>query len=311
MLLTQNVSPELDALLRYRGDPRGIAADGAMGRNRGSFSDVAAQRDALWTLRYAIRARRIEDARRAVDALDYAFRRRDEAGYFENGLGVDPVRAIEADAFFLAAYGQFRRLAEQSAGRDELMQRLKSHEPAVRAGIGWLMKNQEALVEQGKETPNRLLFDALALLLNGQALGDTAAVQAGTAFFQRAIAMQHSDGYFLEKRGYDSSYQAVCLLNLAAIYSYVDDPEIASRSFASAAAGLRWLGTRIGVDGEVSVQGNTRTGAGQETFFGRAKDVNYPEVIYALFLWSALDNGDHTSQAERVARHMRDLLAKR
>ena len=99
------------------------------------------QRDALWALRYAIRAREASAARRAVDAIDYAFRYQNKDGYFDNGHGLDAVRAIEADAFFLAAYGQFYYLADRTALRDEIRSKLLAHTAGVRAALVWLLEN--------------------------------------------------------------------------------------------------------------------------------------------------------------------------
>ena len=43
-------------------------------------------------------------------------------------------------------------------------------------------------------------------------------------------------------------------------------------------------------DGEVAVEGNSRTGLGQEEFMGKKKEVNYPEVALAMLYASIVEN---------------------
>jgi hypothetical protein len=49
-----------------------------------------------------------------------------------------------------------------------------------------------------------------------------------------------------------------------------------------------WEAPRIDASGKITAEGNSRTGLGQENYFGKPKDINYQEVAQALFYGSYL-----------------------
>lgn len=308
MLMAGDPGGSMDVVLGSRGAPDGIASTGAISRNTLAFSDVAAQRDALWALRYAVRNEDDAAVSKTLLAVEYAFSHQNGAGFFENDLGLTPVEALAADVFFMAAYGQFHHLVSRTRYWSNVSRTLTAKRSNVRAAMHWLAANSDELLRQDRDTPNRLLFDALAFILNGQILDDPSLVDIGHMFLQKAVVMQHAEGYFLEKGGFDSSYQAVSLLNLAAITQYARDSGIAQEASTASSAGVSWLLTRIRKNGSVSRKGNTRTGRGGEVFFGRKKGVNYSEVIYALLQWDALGDGDYSAQAAAVTGRLKRRL---
>ncbi|HTO03472.1 MAG TPA: hypothetical protein VL069_07210 [Opitutus sp.] len=72
---------------------------------------------------------------------------------------------------------------------------------------------------------------------------------------------------------------------------------------AALPAAIAWQLTRILPGGEVDVRGNTRTGVGKEKspFDGKTKNVNYPEVIFALTYYGLVHHDEAAlAAAERV-----------
>ena len=66
-------SPSYLALLDRRGPTRLIDADGAVGQNRGTYSYISAQRDALWVLERALAKDDAAGVEAAMRAIEYGF----------------------------------------------------------------------------------------------------------------------------------------------------------------------------------------------------------------------------------------------
>lgn len=280
--------PEYRELLRAKARAGAIDSRGAASRNKSRFSDVAAQRDAGWLVLAGLNQEEPKRLETALHAIDYAFARQEPDGNFRNNLGVPAFKAINADVFFLQAFGRMYWLVKDSPYGPRYTRRLEAFFPKLRQAMAWLRGNTGELRDQDGRTANRLAFDALAFILNGKALRDDALVAIGTGFLNEVLNLQRPDGVFLEKGGQDSSYQAVTLLNLATILPYLPEQQLRQRLITTMVRGYDWLKSRILANGEVLAIGNTRTGQGQEFFFGKAKDINYAEVAMALFCWSVI-----------------------
>jgi hypothetical protein len=277
-------------LHQIRGKNRLISANGAAARNIKKFSDVAAQRDALWVLRRGLMLNDkslIEDSLRAID---YAFNKQNQKGYFENGRGVSARKAVEVDAFFLQAYAHMYFLLKNNQQFSNYAAQMERYIPNVKKAMAWLRNNTDELYRQEETAANRLVFTGLAFLLNGKILNDGHLINIGHDFISRALTKQDSSGAFYEHGGFDSSYQAVSLLNLMVAHYYVADQALKNKIDAAIRLGMKREKSSIKPDGKIMVEGNTRTGLGQEKFLGHVKDVNYPEVALTLYYWGVISS---------------------
>lgn len=113
--------------------------------------------------------------------------------------------------------------------------------------------------------------------------GDAAVRDKAVFFIDDGVRLQREDGAFPEKGGHDSSYHSVGLIYLQRVL-LTCPPEFKKPAWEQAATrGMDWLLQRINEKGVVSVEGNTRTGAGQEKGrTGKLKEVNRAEVAMAL-----------------------------
>ena len=68
---------------------------------------------------------------------------------------------------------------------------------------------------------------------------------------------------------------------------------------------LQWEESLILTTGEISTEGNTRTGNGQElTRSGQAKQVNHREVVYGFAYWASMtDNSRWYNTAHQIASY--------
>ncbi len=270
---------------------------GMVGRNRENWIHVVFQRHAMLYLEVAaIRGdkRRVDDAWRAIDV---AFDRQTRIGNFEIGhyKGLKPTRLddLSGVSFWIAHLCHAIIVLNQSDLSKTYTERVEILLPKIKKSISWLYEGRRELYEYDSEAPNRLFFDALAFGLSGILLDDEELKKIGKQFAQEGLKLQREDGVFLEKKGHDSSYQAVALLRLFYYGSSFPDAEI-SRAIKR---GIEWEINRVKSNGEVDVSGNTRTGLGQEQFLGRPKDVDYKEVILSLLYYGVSMNDENAVDA--------------
>jgi hypothetical protein len=285
-------------LLRYTGGAR-PNADGLADHNRDGFRSPEFQARAM---HYMIRAivrrheRCIDEGWRAVDAT---FREQNDQGSFSSKGA--PHGGPSAVAFWLAELGQAVLVLQESELKPKYEKQLDAVKPKILKAARWLAepKQQKRLEHDDADTPNRLLFDALAYGLSGVLANDDALKQTGRRFVDLAMARyRESDGVFLEKGGHDSSYQAVATLKLQMWTLYFPDKKLD----AAIDRAVRWELGRVGADGQVSVVGNTRTGLGQERWQGREKDVNLSEItLCLLYHYARTGDKDSLSAAQRIA----------
>jgi hypothetical protein len=276
-------------LIQTEGKSSLVDNTGAVGTNKNGFDEVSQQGEIHWMIKNAFVKGDSAYITRASTAFVYAFDRQNVAGYFNNGLGLDATVAIEADTFFMSSF----MCAYYTIAREPALAAVKtsydSYAPKIAASLAWLEANKAYVYAAGANTPNRLLFAAVAYYLGGTYLGSTTYRSTGEDLAATAIGMQHADGYFLEKGGYDSSYQAVNLFNLCFLYLNSTDTSLRSQLKVYIEAAVDWLITRISSTGanagEVSTVGNTRTGptAAEYLLTGHYKAVNYGEVSLALY----------------------------
>jgi len=131
---------------------------------------------------------------------------------------------------------------------------------------------------------------------------DSAVREKAVFYLDDGVRLQRDDGAFPEKGGHDSSYHSVGLIYLQRLL-LISPPEFKKPAWQQAATrGTEWLRGRIDDKGVVSVEGNTRTGAGQEKGrTGALKNVNLPEVATTLlYRHQATGDGQWLALARKV-----------
>jgi hypothetical protein len=260
-------------------------ANGMIGYNsRNGWTHVVFQRGGMFYLIVAAARGNHSEVADAWRAIDVAFDRQTPAGNFEIAMPVPRIDDLSGVSFWLAKLCHALLVVQGSsvgpAYQDEINQLL----PKIRSAATWLSQGQGELAAAAVDAPNRFFFHADAFRLAGVLLNDNTFRQIGQNFVEMGLDAQRQDGVFVEHGGHDSSYQATSCLQLQqyAIHN-PGDPETEDAIMR----GMLWELTRIEWNGQVDVTDNTRTGAGQEEFMGQIKDVNYPEVILALYYYGA------------------------
>jgi len=260
-------------------------AQGLVGHNLDGFKGAAFQRGATVTLAFAAARGDEKLADNCWRAVDATFAHQTEAGNFG-----DPAESV---AFWLCELSRSLLVIQQSPLAAHFHDRIEALKPKLARAVHWLAGERERLKREDRAAPNRLFFDAEAFLFSSRLLGDQSLEPIGREFIAQGMKLfRAEDGVFLEHNGGDSSYQAVNLLRLGEIVLHFPDPQIE----AAIAAGVKWELQRIGPDGVVNTDGNTRVHPGGEVFMGREKTANVGEIALALLYFHGR-TGDEASLA--------------
>ncbi len=289
-------------LLRYTGGAR-PNAEGMASYNRDGFKSPEFQCGAMHYLVRAVVRRDQRGVAEGWKAIEATFRYQNEQGGF--GRQGAPHGGPSAAAFWLAELDQALLVLRESELGPKYKERIALLLPKIHKAARWLALpgHQTYLKREDADAPNRLLFDALAYGLSGVLCGDDELKRLGRRFVDLAMAQYRpSDGVFLEKRGWDSSYQAVAALKLQVWTVYFPDKKLE----AAADRAIRWELGRVGPEGEIDVTGNTRTGLGQEQWMGHPKGVNLSEItLCLLYDYARTGNKDALAAARRIVESRR------
>jgi len=272
-----------------------IRDDGISSKNYPEFWAVSEQRVAANMVMRGIAENEETVVERGWKGIEFGFSKQEPDGNFYynpklDDLGITEEDKLEDASFFLEAAGHSIALLQNSGFKNDYAEKIQLLEPKIELSLDWLEANKEALKLKAANAPNRLVFDALAFSLNGRKA-------VGEEFIQEALSKQHSQGYFIEHGGFDSSYNAVSILKLELYQLYFPSSQIENAIKES----MAWEKTRILPSGEVNVEGNTRTGSCQEQVLGECKQVDYPSVALSFHYYAKMFNDPESLEfAEKI-----------
>ncbi|HTA75637.1 MAG TPA: hypothetical protein VK791_00605 [bacterium] len=241
--------------------------NGMMSHNQPKYLGAEYQRGGMDTLAAGLALRNKEWIAEGFEVAYVTFMQQKPDGGFGD-------KVPTGTAFWLNACARTFLALKQSEYWAEYQPRVETYNSALSLASAYLVNNYGKLVKHDKNTPNRLLIDADALFFTAKLLG---AEPPREAYKLRDMALALFDkesGAFQENGGGDSSYQAVNLQMLMYYATYYPSSDID----VVIHQGLEWELDKIGADGSVSTEGNSRTGVGKEVYFGKAKEVNTREV---------------------------------
>jgi len=268
---------------------------GLVGHNaKNGWLHVGFQRGAMTGLVHGAATGNKAEVDKAWTAIDAAFSRQTEDGNFLQGnlAGAKHVDDLMGNSFWLAELSHALLTLKQSDLGDEYQAKIEALKPKIAKSAQWLLNDKATLMQFDQTAPNRLFYDAMAFGLTGKLLNDDTLIQTGKDFAAKGLQLQDEAGVFEEHGGSDSSYQAVSLLKLQQYGQYFPSERISQ----AVTKGVDWELSKIKPSGEVDVSGNVRTGNGQETVLGRAKDVDYGAVVQALLYYGAQNQAPSVTQ---------------
>ncbi len=271
-------------------------AHGFTGNNRahGSWIESGPQRGSCRGVIAAVVAGDLAAADNAWRGIDVAFaHQRTDGGFISNpqanGKSSSAFDAnVETAYFFLQELGRAILVIRQSPHEAHFTVRLTALEPKLRRAADYINRGFDTIIPKVGHSVNRVIIAAKAFGTCGVVLGDEKLVAQSRRLIAHAITLRDKDGVFVENGGRDSSYNVVSILFGSVLALHVPLPEFE----AILPAAVKWQLSRLLPDGKVDTTNNTRTGVGKEAnAFGKAKEVNYTEVIYALTYYGLI-HGD-------------------
>jgi hypothetical protein len=257
-------------------------ASGAVGHNRTAWMGAQYQRSAALYFLYGAAEDDTAAAEDAWRAVDLAFSHESTDGSFgcrnESGAPAAMKDVYSDAAFWLAQYCQAALVAQASPLSSAFRVRIEQLRAKVRAAASLLLAGRETLVAREAGATNRYFIDALAYGLSGVLLGDPLLTKTAASFVELGLERQHPEGFFEESGGSDTSYNCVSILMLQVYDLYFPDP----RQELALAKAVQWELEHVLPTGEIEVSSNSRTGLGQEQYFGKRKEINYGEAVLAL-----------------------------
>jgi hypothetical protein len=205
------------SLMRYYS--RSVNVDrntGAVGLNKQGYISVGLQRHSSQQLAYGLLTKDASLIDTSIKVLEYGFARQQSDGSFQTTpLSLTTGVSAQDTAFFFYDVGHTLLLAKNSEWfqtapeTDSLRSRLQNLSNPISNSLNWLNQQSSILQSKDKSGTNRLFIDANAYYLVGKALGNESAIALGKNFARMSLQQQSSEGFFLERGGYDSSYNAV------------------------------------------------------------------------------------------------------
>ena len=265
-------------------------ANGLTGSNRahGSWVESGPQRGSCRAVITAVVAGDLAAADNAWRGIDIAFSHQRADGGFEskpqaNGKISSAFNAnVETAYFFLQELGRALLVIRESPHAAHFKDRIAALTPKIRLAAAYINSGYDTIIPKVGHSVNRVIIAAKAFGTCGVFLGDEQLVAQSKKLIAHAITLRDKEGVFIENGGRDSSYNVVSILFGSVLAFHVPLPEFE----AVLPAAVAWQITRVLPSGEVDVSGNTRTGVGKEPdAFGKAKTVNYKEVVLALTIY--------------------------
>jgi hypothetical protein len=281
-------------------------ANGFTGSNRahGKWVESGPQRGSCRAVIAAVVAGDLAAADNAWRGIDVAFSHQRADGSFEskpaaNGKISSAFDAnIETAYFFLQELGRALLVIRESPHAAHFQDRITALTPKIRLAVAYINSGYDTIIPKVGHAVNRVIIAAKAFGTCGVFLGDEKLIAQSQKLIAHAITLRDKEGVFIENGGRDSSYNVVSILFGSVLALHVPLPEFE----AVLPAAVAWELTRVLPSGEIDVNGNTRTGVGKEPdAFGKAKTVNYKEVVLALTIYGLVHQDKASlAAAERV-----------
>lgn len=286
---------------RFSGEALRLAVAGTpppgerlIGRNR-QWGEMYASRFQMGTgtaHRLLLAAGARAEAQRAFDGVEAGFSTMETSGRLparvppsvSMGQSMSDADVASGAAFFLGdACTALLALSVQPDGGSWIApsRQAEVQAKAVRSA-SWLDTQASLLLAADAAAPNRLLFDARALLACTALAPDGTLRRSAETFVQRALQLQSPEGWFVEGGSWDTNYQAVALEIGADVHAVMPDGATRDALAAALARGAAWLTSRVDADGRVDSRGNRRTCSGGESFLGTPKSLSLPSVVTGL-----------------------------
>jgi len=231
--------------------------------------------------------------------FDWGFAHQKDNGSFDGAAD-----AFNGTTFFVQAVARSLLAIEQSPQAKDYASEVAHYKPLVHRAARWMIRRSvwKTGIERNQPYTHRHYIVAAALGLTGKLTGDRRLIEYSRQSISEGLSRQLPDGVNPEKGGYDSSYQMVGIVYAQRWLTYFPDDPLAPRVAASIRKGLEWEETRVLPTGEITTEGNTRTGGQERARNGKIKVVSHRMAIRGFAYWSSVTGEQNwETNARRIA----------
>lgn len=258
---------------------------------------IEQQRDAFDMIAIGLAYRDATVVDRGLRVLEWGFRQQNPDGSFSCG------DAFHSTSFFLEAAAHSLLLLRADPMGAEFKSRLNFIQNGISKAAHWMTMPEIEAAGQARNRPftHRRFLVGAALGEAAVVLNDTHLRQKSEEYIRDGLSLQRPDGVNPEKGGHDSNYQAVGLSYALRYYRLVADPQLQVEMRPDLERGIRWLASRVDQEGDISAEGNTRSGGEEKNRNGTLKGVNYTWAVRSFADWAFI-SGDlkYDAMARRV-----------
>jgi len=233
--------------------------------------------------------------------FDWGFARQAADGSFQGTA--DP---FHSTSFFVEAVAHTLLFIQQSSQSEQYTDQVARYTPLVHRAARWMISPNvwKKGIERNEPYTHRRYLVAAALGLTGKLTGDQKLINYAHQSLEDGLSLQLPDGVNPEKGGYDSSYQTVGTIYAERWVTYFPNDPLTPKVAAMIDKALAWEQTRILPTGEISAEGNTRTGGQERNRSGKVKQVGPGPQIRAFAYWaSATGNPRWAASAQKIKQH--------
>jgi len=227
-------------------------------------------------------------------------RQADDGSFFLTGDN------FHSTSMFVQAVAHSLLVIQQSPYSEKYANQVAKYKPLVHRAARWMILPDvwKIGIKRNKPYTHRRYLVAAALGLTGKLAGDQELMKFASQYIQDGLSQQRSDGVNPEKGGYDSSYQMVGVVYAQRWVTYLAENSITPKVKGMINKSLLWEQTRILPSGEVSTEGNTRTGGEEKGRSGKVKGIDRRSVIRGFAYWgSVTGNEKWNAIARRIAQY--------
>lgn len=292
-------------------------ADGSQGRNQQGYFHVRFQMGIGTIAAYAVHFKSQQALDFYISSLNYCFQHQKATGDFDLKVPTNLKKLgnphqgdlASGQAFFLSALGSSLQLFKQSVWFQQAPELTKYRQTVAQLeneyqkALHYLKTQQSVLIKFDGKTANRLFFDALAYYSMGDYLQDEEALTLAQQFIEKALDLQSKEGYFIEKQGFDTSYNGVSnWLGLQIYCLLAQNHPLKKRLWVALEKSMRWQANNVLHSGEISLTGNTRVFDGGEQFLGQEKGIAWKDSALSFY---GMKNMTNLQEYQQLANRIR------
>lgn len=197
---------------------------------------------------------------------------------------------FHSTSFFVQAVARTLLVIQQSPDSEKYAHQVAKYKPLLHRAARWMISPNvwKKGIRHNKPYTHRRYLVAAALGLTGKVTADEELMKYARKSIEDGLSLQRLDGVNPEKGGHDSSYQMVGVVYASRWVTYFPNDSITPKVVAMIDKSLVWQQTRMLPSGEISTEGNTRTGGQEKGRSDKVKGIDRKSALRSFAYWASV-----------------------